>query len=102
MRKVNFRQTSEYNTMVKTRLDLMPPLKQRDSEMYDISESEAVQGLLTRKDVQRLLFGIAKKSGLIEYDRDTKLWTGISYHACRKVADRGGSADEIAKARKVS
>jgi hypothetical protein len=99
---MKFQKSAGHNAMAKTALDLMPPMRHGGSAPFDISKSEVVQWLLRREDLQQFLFNTAKSSGLIEYDRDTKLWTGISYHACRKVADRGGSADEIAKARKVS
>lgn len=60
-------------------LGTMPPLQHAWPEQpYDVAKSEVVQWLIQQPVALEKLFQIARESGWLEFDKDTRKWRGKS------------------------
>lgn len=58
----------------------MPPLPHGvTGQPFDISKSEAAAWIVSQPDILQYVFDRAKSAGLIAFDPDTRLWTGVDH-----------------------
>lgn len=59
----------------------MPPLYHTlPGAKFDINKSQILDWILKQDEIKKWLVGYLKNTKYIEYNPDTKLWTGINYY----------------------
>lgn len=70
--------------MKKTYLDkakMMPPLRHKVGEHYDVMKSEVCDYLCSIPEVRERIFDLAKEKKFIVFDPETRTWSGNRYES---------------------